>query len=350
MLTMAILANNLLRMFRPLPIFVGLLLLISCKEQKHRRIVPENRQANLEIELQNFYRDLNAVSADVNPAAIQHLEQKYSSFLYFFTKRIINIGDTANPQFYFLLKDFLNDTYVKSVNDEIDKLPLNAQQLQQDFSEAFSNYAYFFPQRKIPVVYLINSGFNYQIIALDSILAISLEYYLGEKCRFYPLLGFPQYKIRNFRPEYLLSDALKGWIRTEFENADNEKDLLSMMVFHGKTMYALEQILPDVNDSLKWGFTGSQMEWCRQSEPAIWKYLIDQKLLFTSQYTEINKYVNEAPFTPGMPRESPGQAVNYVGLQMVNNFMKKHPEVSVDSLFKIKDAHALLRQSGYKPI
>ena len=59
--------------------------------------------------------------------------------------------------------------------------------------------------------------------------------------------------------------------------------------------------------------------------------------------------MNPAPYSKGMPHESPGQVAVWVGWNIVNEFMQNNTDVSISELFKIKDAQYILNQSKYKP-
>ena len=50
-----------------------------------------------------------------------------------------------------------------------------------------------------------------------------------------------------------------------------------------------------------------------------------------------------------MPVEAPGQTGNYIGYQMINAYMEKRPNTTLDQLLTEKDAQAILEISKYKP-
>ena len=97
------------------------------------------------------------------------------------------------------------------------------------------------------------------------------------------------------------------------------------------------------------GYTKEQLQWCQLSEHSIWKHLITNALLYSNDKSEIDKFINPSPSSRGMPAESPGQLVNWVGLQIVKKFMKNNPEMSLKELMLINDAQFILQQSKYKP-
>jgi hypothetical protein len=60
-------------------------------------------------------------------------------------------------------------------------------------------------------------------------------------------------------------------------------------------------------------------------------------------------YVNDGPFTQGMPETSPGNIGAFLGLQIVKAYVKKHEEKKNPvELLKIS-ASTIIKESGYKP-
>ncbi|MBA3987357.1 MAG: hypothetical protein H0X63_12490, partial [Flavobacteriales bacterium] len=243
---------------------------------------------------------------------------------------------------------FTNDSEIKEVyNDVISAYPdLNS--LNVDFSKAFKHYNYYFPDRKIPEVASYISGFNYAIAASDSVLGVGLDMYLGKDYEYYRMIGFPQYKTNNMSSEYIVTDAIKGWIATEFEFNPVDKDMLEQIIHHGKIMYIMDAVFPYSEDTLKIGYTKEQLEWCTNSQVNIWSHFVDNQLLFSTNSKEIMTYLNEGPFTPGMPRESPSKIGVWLGWQIVRAYMERQDEVDLEKLLQAK-APDILKNSKYKP-
>lgn len=334
-------------------ILAAIFLVVSgCRdEQKEaKREVPAEKKPELSLKIERFDKDLFELKAYKESPPIAPLKRNYPVFFDVFTKNVINIGDSSNPQLSRLLLDFLNDPEINRITEEVG---LKVPDLSLDetvLSDAFKNYKYFFPEKKIPRLVAVISGFNYQNFVTENYLAIGLEFYLGSEHRYYKMLQYPEYKTKVLSKEYLSSDAMKSWILTEFEDISDKKNLLSQMIFHGKILYLMDQLLPETADTLKWGFSAKNLSWMEKEEAMIWKYLIDKKLLFNNKPTETMKYVNEGPFTPGMPREAPARTALWVGMRIVESYMKKHPDISPAQLMKMKDAANILNQSGYKPL
>ena len=70
-------------------------------------------------------------------------------------------------------------------------------------------------------------------------------------------------------------------------------------------------------DSILMGYSKQQIEWCEGNEFSIWQFLINEDLLYTNKQEVIIKYIGPAPFSRGMPRESPARASVWVGYKLL---------------------------------
>jgi cytochrome c553 len=64
---------------------------------------------------------------------------------------------------------------------------------------------------------------------------------------------------------------------------------------------------------------------------------------------KINKYINVSPDSPGMPAQAPGRTGNYIGKQIINAYMERHPETTMQDLLRLQDAQKIMDLSRYKP-
>lgn len=259
------------------------------------------------------------------------------------------LADTSSLYTAYTLQNFLNDPYISEVFKQTQNKYNNLKDEEQLFSEAFARYSAFFPDKKAPQILSMISAYAYSVVCADHTLAISLEMYMGSEHDAYGKIGIPLYKRRTMDRPYIVPEALYAWLASEFEKEDDNRNLLSMMIFKGKVWYALEQILPGISDTLLSGFTETQQKWCTDNEKKIWSFFIDKKLLFVSLKGDVVKYVNEAPFTAGMPRESPGRTAVWTGYRIVKKYMAEEKNVSIQQLFNLNNAELILKKSKYKP-
>ena len=111
----------------------------------------------------------------------------------------------------------------------------------------------------------------------------------------------------------------------------------------------MNEIFPDVADSIKTGYSSDQLKWCRINEKNTWSFFIDQKLLFTNDQNEVAKYINDGPATNGFPKEAPGAIGQWMGWKIVEAYMKNNTSVTLEQLMNANDNKKILNDSKYKP-
>ncbi len=287
---------------------------------------------------------------DINKGNLQSLESEYGDFVAIYLEQIMQVGSPDNPMTANLLSRFLADpNWLELQNEIVKKHPnLNSEAVQLE--NAFKRYAVFFEATELPKIIAYNSGFNVGIYPDKKFLGIGLEWYSGNDLdiinRLPPDL-FPQYKRDKMLPEYMVINALKGWLFVNYQDKLNGESLLNRMAFSGKIHYIAKVLMENVADKDLLNYSTSEIEWCKKQEYDVWKFLLENDMLFSISAMEVNKMMNDGPFTPGMPPESPGGVGNYIGYKMVEAYMNKNKNVSLIELMDMKTDRELL--NNYKP-
>jgi uncharacterized protein YjaZ len=92
-----------------------------------------------------------------------------------------------------------------------------------------------------------------------------------------------------------------------------------------------------------------QMEYCKKNEFNVWSYFAAQKLLYTTDQAEIMKFTADGPFTSALSKESAPRIGYWTGWQIIRQYMKNNPEVTIQQLVTETDAQKVLVKSKYKP-
>jgi hypothetical protein len=222
-------------------------------------------------------------------------------------------------------------------------------ELSDQLTAAFSNYKEYFPEKRIPHIYSCISGWNQSVVTSDTILAIALDKYLGRHCDFYERLQFEHYMRYTMQREYIVPDCMKAWGYTTFEFRDSANCLLNNILYEGKIAYFINKMIPEAHDTIIFGFTPAQLKWCTNNSEQMWTYLVEHKLLFSTNNLTIRKLVYPAPFTSYFTQESPGRAAVWLGYKIVNAYMKHNVDVSLSQLMQETDYQKILRMSNFKP-
>ncbi len=319
--------------------------LVSCKRNPMKVDVSN---ISIHLKIKHLDADLLNLKADEIATAIPSLKNSYGDFFDIFTYQMIAIGGTDQSNFTQMLNSFITDTIVQqakaSVAQNIDTL-----RFRKELETAIKHYKYYFPEKEIPIIYTCISGFNQSIVVAQNLLGVSLDNYLGSQSQFYEKLGLPAYKRRNMRSEKLVPEMMQAWADTEWPRPDKENTLFSNMIQQGKVLYFLDAMFPEMNDTLKIGYTEKQMVFCRKNETKMWTYLAEHKMLFTTDRMSIKRFIDDAPYTASFSEESPGRSGAWIGWQIVRAYMKSHPEVKLPNLMNNPNFQEILNQSGYQP-
>ncbi len=320
-------------------------LLASCS---HNPLKINVSGVSVDLKIKHLDVDLLKLKQDQMTAAIPALKKSYGDFFDIFTYRMISIGGSDQENFPTQLYSFVSDTLIqrleKKVAEKIDTI-----QLRDDLTAAFKHYRYYFRQKPLPVVYTCISGFNQSMVTSENLIGVSLDKYLGAGSSFYEQLGLPLYKRRNMIPDRIVPEMMYALAVMEWPKNDNANNLLSHMIQEGKMMYFVDAMLPEMNDTLKIGFTKKQLDFCKKNEASMWTFMAEHKLLFSTERMGIKRFIDDGPYTSAFSEESPARAGVWMGWQIVRSFMRQHPDVKLGDLLNNQDFQGILNQSGYQP-
>lgn len=331
-------------------LFLTILFLLSCSNNRLDIDV-----TTIEISLPLLRLDEAVFDMDWkdNSNAQLDLKEKYKGYYTFYSEFILNnpVNLPDSIMRYNMMRFALDPTMIQFYNAESELFGADKfNPYYIEIEDAFKHFINYFPKEKIPTILLYQSGFNYKIIPNDTLLGIGLEWYIGkdhELIKKLSLQAFPKYEKDKMQPDFLVVDAVKGFLKVKFQNYEQMENLLSVMVFYGKILYLTDAMLPSEKDAVKMNYSEAQWDWMEKNEKQIWTYLAENNLLFTNDLKEITQWVNDGPFTIGLSQNSPSRAGIYIGWQMVKQYMDKHPKTTLDQLVKIDDYNRIL--SAYKP-
>ncbi len=331
--------------------FLICVLLVSCK----RKDKIDVSGIDLNIKIERFDHDFDGFRGSNYPTKAAQLYRHYGIFYPDFIERVLNAGSIKDTAYFANLRQvFAAKSYI-DLKHEVDSVYPNLDKQEAELTDAFKHIKYFYPQKRLPHIYAYFSGFQAQSSIGNNYFAIGLDLFLGSNSKFYPALieEFPHYISRRFTPDNMVPRVIESMTREDMfeEQADDDRTLLSRMIYNGKIMYFMDQILPDVPDSTKIGYTNQQLKWCADNQANIWGYFLEDNLLYESDYQKIQKYLTEAPFTPGLGdhnNSAPKLAV-WTGWQIVKQYMDSNPKVSLQQLMTERDEQKILAQSKYRP-
>ena len=304
--------------------------IISCKQEKSHVIDVSNIEVSVIVDRfeQQFYTS--------NDSTLQGVKSKYP---YLFP---IN-----NPDSIWLHK----------INDKNEILLFQkTQQIFEDFSNEekqikslFQHVKYYHPTFKSPkiITLITDLDYNNKVMYADSLLFVSLDMYLGKNDEVY--MDFPPYLSKNYEKSQLVVDIAKS-ISEKYLQEKSTRQFMDIIVSEGKKLYMVDCYLPEVIDSQKIGYTQNELDWINMNEAQIWKYFIENKLLYSTD-AELNKrFVEDAPFSKfyiDIDKDSPGRVGVWLGWQIVRSYMNNN-SVTLQQLLQTS-GEEIFKNSKYKP-
>jgi hypothetical protein len=302
------------------------------------------------VKIDRLEKDMFTMPKDSVAEFTPKMMNKYGRFYSNLVISFINDGGIRDSTYTQSLRRFVSDATMRGVYDSCEKVYPDVTFLETGLTDAFKHFKYYFPDSSLPRVVTVMTGFNYSLIYYNRTLAISLERYLGARDSFYIMLQYPKYKTRRMSKDYVLDDAVYGWLESLYKPNEDKHDLLSAIVHEGKIMYMLDATLPKTDDTIKIGYSKKQLTWCKDNEFNLWAYIIQQKLLYTTDDGEVKKFTSDGPFTQGFNKDfCPARTGNWLGWQLVRSYMKHNSSVTLKELMETKNADLILQRSGYKP-
>ena len=303
-----------------------------------------------EIEILRLERDLFSNDPADLVLLKDSLVSSYDDFLQLFAY-VIEAGNLNDSASYSKLVDFVTSRHNYTVYESVmDQYP-DMEYYEKEFSDAWANYRYYFPDSVIPGIYTFISDFRNSVIIGDSILGLGLDRYLGADTRYYSEMGIYNYLSRKMIPGKIVPDAMYAWAKAGWPlpESNSSGNLLSQMLYEGKLHYFVKCMLYEYPDSLIFGFSADQMTFCENNEYRMWEYLIEHDMLYSTDLMLIRKLTGEAPFTSYFTSESPGRAAVWLGFRIIESYMKRNPGTDLSDLMTDNEYRKILEEARYAP-
>ena len=328
---------------KPLYLIAALMLLNACGTEDSRNLNFDVSSIDIgHFEISRYERDLFKISPNNVKEGLKAIQEKYLVFL------AADLEDENNLK---QIKDFITDQELLSAFHASETKYPNLKSTSKELETAFKYYKFYFPKRPTPKTYTYISGFEfeYPIQMADDVLIIGLDLYLGKGFNTYRQIGIPEYKIERMQAEYISVDCMKEIASHLIPPPQKSTTFLDKIINYGKIMYFLDATLPFKDDHLKMGYLPEKQKWIAENEANLWAFIIDNEVLFSSDYEIIRKFMSDGPFTAAFSKKAPARIGGWFGWQIVRAYMNAHPEISLADLIKNGDARMIFTQSKYKP-
>ena len=275
----------------------------------------------------------------------------------FYTTSINNLDELKAKYPYLFPQPNPDSVWVnKMQNKDEQELFAESQKVYNDFTSEkeqlkslFKHINYYYPNFNEPKVITIlsNVDYNNKVVLADSLLFISLDIFLGKDNVIYQ--DFPNYVKQNYTKEHLIV-AVAEKFANQIIPPTNDKSFVSRIIQEGKKLTLMQSFLPNVNPTEIIGYTNEQLDWAKNSESDIWKYFIQNLILYSTDPELTKRFIDDAPFSKfflDIDQDSPGKIGSWFGWQIVESYLKNNKATLQEVM--LLDNEEIFKKSKYKP-
>jgi hypothetical protein len=292
--------------------------------------------------------------ADTTALPDTALFNEHPHFWELYFTAVMSVSDTSQRANSW--QKLARDPYLRAIADSVAQQYHDMTDIQNQLSTAFQYLQYYFPGNRVPNVYTLISGFGYFPFIFEDEerdgLGISLEMFLGADFPYRTFTGnanaFSDYLIRSYNRDHLAKRTVDVLVDDLIGQPPGDR-LIDLMIHNGIRLYITEHLMPEVADTVLFEFTPQQLEWCESNERNLWAHFLKEDLLYSNEFSKVQKLVNPAPGIPGMPPEAPGGVANWTGWRIIHALMERNPDSKMIDLLSIQDPQALLEAARYRP-
>lgn len=303
--------------------------------------------SDTKIEIRRYDRVLDEFVSLNSFSALQRMNTEYPKETKLLIEDVLTLGRVDEPRVEQKLRAFYLDSTVQVLMQEVHRQYYDMHDINEQLARAFEVLKAEDPKFQVPCVYTQISALNQSIVVGDSILGISLDKYLGADFPLYKSYYYA-YQRRSMCRERLVPDALTFYLLSEYPLSPSQPyTVLDRVLRTAKMHWIVAHILDKKSLDEEIGFSGERAEWCRRNEKAIWRWVKDNHVLGSTEHSVNQMLMRPRENTPALGPQSSDQLGLWIGIRIVDGYMKRHKDVSVGQLLHMTDYQTLWRESGY---
>jgi hypothetical protein len=337
-------------MKKTLAIVLATVLLAGCGGNN----APDVSHVPVALKTARFEEDFFHLDTNNIRASLADLKRKQPLFADDFTENVLGAGRVADTNQVLPGAALAFYRSYLPVYDTLKQAYKDFAPIEHDLVDALRHVRYYFPNYRLPDQLVTFIGpFDAPGVAITQhAIAVGLQLFAGKNFSFYNSQQgqelYPAYISRRFDKAFIVPDCMKAISEDLYADKSGGKSLVEQMVEKGRYWYMLDRFLPATDDSLKTGYTATQLKWTQANEGLLWNFFLENNLLYNTDPSQVQLYIGDAPNTQGFGDNSPGNIGQWVGWQIVKAYMKKNPSVTLPQLMTM-DSKQIFQESKYKP-
>lgn len=301
------------------------------------------------IKIYRYDRLQYEASLSNSVAAIQKMNMESPQATKILIEDVLGLGPVNDPNINERVRDYYKDTILVQVMLDVHNRFKDLTKLEEQFTKAFERLKKELPELVVPRIYTQISALNQSIVVGDSLLGISLDKYLGEDYPIYKKYYY-EFQRKTMNPERILPDCFTFYLVSQYPFAWEweHRTLFDILIYRGKIAWLVEKALKaDGSGRVVLGYTKDEVEWCEKHGKDVWQLMKDRNYMDSMDPMLIRGFTTTDPNPFLEAKNIPSGIATWLGMQIVDRYMKQNKKISVEQLLLCTDCHQILRDAHF---
>lgn len=297
------------------------LALVSCSGSVEKAF--NGNDAALPIErIDRFARDYASVDSVSRKTGIDSMRQGIDVLL-----AMIEAGNGVHVDF----EGYSKSEYVKVFQPDIEERLSRLDSVENVLGTVSYNIDRLLPEASFNRVFGIVTPYRQSVVVADSVILLGLNHYLGAD---YPGYGsFGSYVLPFKVSTRIPLDIAEASVAVNYPyQPGDDATVLNRLLYEGALMHAVIAVVPDATPWMVLNYGKNEADEVARAESHIWNAIISRGLLYSTDSMDAQRLVSQAPSTAVIDASVPGMAGRYIGYKIVESYMRRHPEATVEFL------------------
>ena len=326
-------------------ILLSIFTLSACQNDGQKAFIREEGQ----IEIYRYDRLQYEASLSNSVAAIQKMNIESPRATKILIEDVLGLGSVNSPNINERVRDYYKDSVLTQVMMDVREQFKDLSDLEVQFTKAFKRLKKELPDLVVPRIYTQVSALNQSVVVADSLLGISLDKYLGEDYPIYKRYYYA-FQRKTMNQDRILPDCFTFYLVSQYPFAWDwgHRSLFDIIMYRGKIAWVVEKALKgDLSGEISLGYTSDDIKWCHKKADEVWEIMQKRRYMGSTDPMMIRGFTTTDPNHFLEEKNIPSGIGTWMGMKIIERYMKQHKDVSVDELLQRTDYDRILHDTRF---
>ena len=326
-------------------ILLSIFTLSACHNDGQKDFIRKEGQ----IEIYRYDRLQYEASVSNSVAALQKMNIESPQATKILIEDVLALGSVNSPKINERVRDYYKDTVLTQVMMDVRDQFKDLSDLEKQFTKAFKRIKKDLPNLVVPRIYAQVSALNQSIVVGDSLLGISLDKYLGEDYPIYKQYYYA-FQRKTMNQERILPDCFTFYLVSQYPFAwdRGHRTLFDVLMYRGKIAWVVERTLKgDLSGQISLGYSEDDVKWCDKKAKEVWDIMQNRHYMESTDPMMIRGFTTTDPNSFLKEKNIPSGIGTWMGMKIIERYMKQHKNVTVHELLQCTDYHHILKNTRF---